>query len=129
MRAEIVPVIGDVHTDGIAPGHNASAGGRADRGPSIESVEDDRILRQSVEVGGLYIGMAGESAVPVTLIIGHNEYDVRSVSGANRSEDAEKEEENFHQWVLLFEVKPVEVYEMLFAGICEGKTKIYEPVG
>jgi hypothetical protein len=73
--------------------------------------------------------MAGESAVPVTLIIGHNEYDVRSVSGAQKSEDAEKEEKNFHQWVLLFEVDPVEVYEMLFAGICEGKAKIYEPVG
>ena len=73
--------------------------------------------------------MAGESAVPVTLIIGHNEYDVRSVSGAQKSEDAEKEEKNFHQLVLLFEVDPVEVYEMLFAGICEGEAKVDEPVG
>jgi high-affinity Fe2+/Pb2+ permease len=33
-------------------------------------------LRHGVEVGGLYIGMTGESAVPVALIIGHHEYDM-----------------------------------------------------
>lgn len=81
MRAEIVSVVGNVNTDGIAPGHNASAGGRADGCPSIESVEDDRVLRHGVEVGGLYIGMPGKSAIPVALIIGHHEYDMRPFGG------------------------------------------------
>ena len=122
-------MVGNVDTYGITPSHNASSGGRADGCPSIEAIEDDRILRHGVEVGGFYIGMISESAVPVALIIGHDEYDVWSVSGAQRNEDANKEEEIFHQWHVLFEVDPVEVYEMLFARICEGKAKVYEPVG
>jgi hypothetical protein len=82
MRAEIVSVVGNVDTYRITTSHNASAGGRADGCTSIEAIEDDRVLRHGVEVGGFHIGMTSESAVPVALIIGHNEYDMWSVSGA-----------------------------------------------
>jgi len=53
--------------------------------------------------------MASESAVPVALIVGHNEYDMRTVVGMQRDEKANKEEEIFHRWFLLFKVEPVEV--------------------
>ena len=109
MRAEIVTVVGNVEAYGIAPGHNASASGREDRSPSIEAVKDDRILRHGVKVGGFYIGMAGESAVPVALVVGHNEYDMRAVVGMQRDEKANKEIEIFHRRFLLFKVEPVEV--------------------
>ena len=82
MRAEIEAVIGDVGANGIAPGHDAGAGGRADRSGGVEAIEDDGVFGHLVEVGSLDEGMPGVAAIAVALVVGHDENDVgRSFDG------------------------------------------------
>lgn len=84
-------MIGDVCANGVAAGHDAGAGGRADGCGGVEAVEDDGVFGHLVEVGSLDEGMTVVAAIAVALVVGHDENDVRW--GFDREEWKAGEEE------------------------------------
>ncbi len=84
-------MIRNVGADGISPGHDAGAGGRADRSGGVETIEDDGVLGHLVEVGSFHEGMPGVAAIAEALVVGHDENDVGW--GFDREERKAGEEE------------------------------------
>ena len=101
LRADRRAGIERTHAIRVPPGHDAGARRRAIEVRRVKAIEAQPALRQLVEVRRLEFGMAVVTRVAPSLIVGHDEHDVRTCrrcSGEGWQSGGEQDEESrfFH---------------------------------
>ena len=92
VGAQVMAVVRDVGAERVASGQNAGTCRRADGRGGVEAVEDDALTRHFIKVRRLHERVSREPAIAVSLVVHHDEQDVRFVFICGGAEDGKEQQ-------------------------------------